>query len=71
MISSSSSSSSSSSYYYYYYYCHINKYEILGEFLCQNMISSHVKIRCLDQFKDHCFHGYIINHPLCRKTTFK
>ena len=41
---------------------YINTNEILGEFLRENMISSHVKITCyFHTGKDHCCYGYIIN----------
>ena len=44
---------------------YLNFYEItneLGELLCENMISSHMKITCyLQTWKDRCCYGYIIN----------
>ena len=41
---------------------YINTNETLGEFLLENMTSSHVKITCyLHMGKDHRCYGYIIN----------
>ena len=51
---------------------YINTSEIPGELLCENMISSHVKITCyLHKRKDHRCYGYIINCTFLSKKIFK
>ena len=52
-----------------FYY--INTNEIPGDFSCENMISSHVKITCyFHMWKYHRCYGYVINLTFRRKRLF-
>ena len=53
-----------------FYY--INTNEIPGDFSCENMISSHVKITCyFHMWKYHRCYGYVINLAFHRKRRFQ
>ena len=51
---------------------YINTNEIPGELLCENLVSSHVKITCyLHMWKYHRCYGYIINRAFHTKKLLK